>query len=224
MENASKALLIAGGIFLAMMILSMLMYVGISMSDNAESQERNLLTKQIVEFNKSYLAYDKTKMYGIDVITVVNKAINHNKTIGAITTDPYYINIQIKPNQTFITTVEKIDNSKPNPKRQTVSIITNQIKQILGNPSNSYEAYLIENVPHDLGTWQNNGQTFIMKNNFVDFFSGDTIDKEATTDDGKTTYIMSSALTNFKQAIFKCENVEYDEKTGRIKLMTFTQI
>ena len=222
MENASKALIMAGGIILAMMLLAMLIYVWTTIGDSAESQNRKILVQQIAEFNKSYLAYDKTKMYGIDVITVVNKAINHNKTIGAEVTDPYYINIIIKPNQTFETIVKKIDNSKPTITEETVDVITNEIKQKLGNPSNSYGAYLSKNVIYNLGTWQNNGQTFIMNNNFLDFFSGDTVDK--TAKDGQITYIMSSALTNFKTAIFKCENVEYNEETGRVASMTFKQI
>ena len=223
MENASKALIMAGGVLLAMMILALLIYVGTAIGDNAESQERKLLTQQIVEFNKSYLAYEKTRMFGIDVITVVNKAINHNKTIGAIVTEPYYINIRIKPKQTFRTTVEKIDNSSANPTKEKVNNITSEIKEILGNPSNSYGAYLNENVTYDLGTWQNDGQTFIMNNNFLNFFSGDTTDAVGRA--GEITYIMNSALTNFKTAIFTCEsdNIEYGED-GRIKSMTFKQV
>ncbi len=78
MENASKALLIAGGILLAMMVLALLVYMLNAMGDMQESQNTRLLTKQIEEFNKSYLAYDKTRMYGTDVITVVNNAKENN--------------------------------------------------------------------------------------------------------------------------------------------------
>lgn len=223
MENASKALLMAGGVLLAITIIALLIFVSISMSEMAGAQDKKNLEQQIQDFNESYLAYNKTRLYGIDIITVVNKAINHNKTIGAKETDPYYINIKIIPKQTFKTTVEKIDNTKVNASKEPVDNITNDIKNILGNPSNSYGAYLSAGSTYDLGTWQNNGQTFIMNNNFLDFFLGDTIDKTAKY--GNITYIMSSALTNFKKAVFKCESdrIEYSDD-GRIKSMTFTQI
>lgn len=222
MENASKALIIAGGVLLAMMILSLLVYVGMSMTDMAQSQDRVTLAQQIADFNKSYLAYDKKRMYGTEVITVVNKAINHNKNVEATTVDPYYINIKINPKQTFETTVIEIDNTKeyfPS-KELKGNQITSTIKGLLGNPNNSY---LEANAQGNLGTWQNNGKEFIMNNNFVDFFAGDTIDKTVTTSDQKTTYKMYSALTNFKTAIFECEDVGYNDE-GRVNSMTFTQI
>ena len=224
MENASKALLIAGGMLLTMMIMAMLISLGISISDVAESQDKNQLTKQIQEFNKGYEAYNKTKMFGIDVITVTNKAINHNKTIAATETEAYYVNIKIKTNQTFETIVMETDNTKiyGEQKRLKGANITTNIKNLLGNPSNNYGAYLDAGVLYELGVWQNNGESFIMNNNFIQFFEGDTIDKTVTTPDKKKTYTMYSALTNFKIAVFECSEIEYEE--GRVSSMTFIEI
>lgn len=222
MENASKALLMAGGVLIALFTATLLVYLSTSSSRIANAYQQKQEKEQIRAFNKEYEAYDKTRMYGTDIITVVNKAINHNKIIGVSTTEPYYINIKIKTNQTFRTTVEKIDNTKANPTKEPVNNITSDIKNILGNPPNSYGAYLSENDTNELGDWQNNGQTFIMNNNFLDFFSGDAIDK--TVRDENITYIMNSALTNFKTAIFECTNVYYNEVTGRINLMVFEQL
>ena len=224
MENASKALLIAGGMLLSMMIMAMLIALGISISDVAESQDKKQLTEQIQEFNKGYEAYNKTKMFGIDVITVTNKAINHNKTIAATEAEPYYVNIKIKTNQTFETIVMEIDNTKINgtQKRLNGAYITTNIKNLLGNPSNNYGAYLEEGVVYELGVWQNNGESFIMNNNFVQFFAGDTIDKTVTTADKKKTYTMYSALTNFKIAVFECTEIKYEQ--GRVSSMTFSEI
>jgi len=223
MENASKALLIAGGMLFAMMILALLVSVVISINDAAESQDRNKLSEQIQEFNKGYEVYNKTKMFGTDVITVVNKAIDHNKTIRATEVEPYYINIKIKVNQTFKTEVMEIKQNGEEREETILSgkDITIAIKELLGNPKNNYNSYL-ELGTYELGTWQKNGEEFIMYNNFVEFFSGDVIDKTVTSEDKQTTYVMYSALTNFKTSIFKCTNVDYNE--GRISSMTFEQI
>lgn len=81
MENASKALIIAGGILITLMILALVLYVGRSMGDMADSQDRRLAAQQLVEFNKSYEAYNKTRMYGTDVLSVYNKANNEKEHI-----------------------------------------------------------------------------------------------------------------------------------------------
>jgi len=64
----------AGGILLAIMILTLLVSVGISMSNMAGAQDEKIATQQVQEFNESYLAYNKSRMYGIDVLSVFNKA------------------------------------------------------------------------------------------------------------------------------------------------------
>lgn len=79
MENASKALIIAGGILLAMMILALMVYLGTSITDMAESEDKRTLAEQTEEFNKSYLSYNKSRVYGTDVITVYNKAKDNNE-------------------------------------------------------------------------------------------------------------------------------------------------
>lgn len=227
MENASKALLMAGGILLTIITLSLFIYLTTATSRIGEAQEAKTLTEQITAFNKEYEAYNKRRLYGTDVITVVNKAINHNEKMNAIEIeDPYYINVKIVPNQEYETTVIKVDNTKPS--YTSVELkgtqITDDIKSLLKNPGNSYDKHLEADNEYTLGDWQSNGKSFVMNNDFIQFFEGDTEDRTETTPDGKTTYIMYSALTNFKRAIFTCNGTDYNEKTGRIDSITFTQL
>ena len=78
MENASKALLIAGGILLAILILSALVFMFSSVRNFSESQEEKTLAEQTAKFNAEYDVYNKSVMYGTDVISVINKAIDYN--------------------------------------------------------------------------------------------------------------------------------------------------
>ena len=89
MENASKALIIAGGVFLALMILSLVVYVLSSMTDFADAQDRAKQVSEIEEFNKSYQAYNKQRMYGIDI----NKANDNN--IKNKDNDEYKVTVKI---------------------------------------------------------------------------------------------------------------------------------
>lgn len=78
MENASKALLMAGGVLIAILILSLLVYMATTTSRLAEAQDEKTLAQQTAAFNSEYEAYNKTRMYGTDIITVVKKADDYN--------------------------------------------------------------------------------------------------------------------------------------------------
>ena len=57
------------------------------------------------------------------------------------------------------------------------------------------------------------------------FFGQPNDDVQVVNDGSKiTTTYTYSGLTNFKNAIFKCEYVNYSELTGRIEEMKFNQI
>lgn len=79
MENASKALMIAGGVLIALIILSMLLAMFNNISNMQKEQEEQIKTEQIAAFNAEFEAYNKKLMYGTDVITLINKVAENNK-------------------------------------------------------------------------------------------------------------------------------------------------
>lgn len=79
MENAAKALIIAGGILFAIMILSLVVYMSTTTTRMVEAQEEKKEIEELTAFNKEYEAYNKRLMYGTEVITVYNKAEEYNK-------------------------------------------------------------------------------------------------------------------------------------------------
>lgn len=87
MENASKALLIAGGIFLAIIIVTALLFVFSNITSFQAKRETQKEAKSLQKFNAQYEAYNKKRMYGADIITVTNKAIQNNMDSN------HYINI-----------------------------------------------------------------------------------------------------------------------------------
>ena len=78
MENASKALLMAGGIFLAIALLTFGVYTYTSLNKLTNEKDEQTAQQQLVNFNKSYEAYNKSIMYGTDLISVINKANDNN--------------------------------------------------------------------------------------------------------------------------------------------------
>ena len=227
MENASKALLMAAGVLIAVMLLSLIVYMSTSMTRIAGAQDQRTEAEQLAAFNKEYEAYNKQKMYGTDIITVVNKAINHNYNMQTSNVDdPYYINISITPTQTFETIYEKIDTTEVYPVAEITeySGLSPEARSEFGavNTNTCFEA----GVTETLGKWQQNSEEFVMDNyNFIKFFSANKEDNEISPPESgdEYRYIMYSALTNFKRAIFKCYQVDYNDITGRIEAMHFEQ-
>lgn len=79
MENASKALIMAGGILLAVLILGLLMYMWTSVGDYTTQAEEQKKKEQLVTFNKQYEAYQRQLLRGNDIASVINKIRDNNR-------------------------------------------------------------------------------------------------------------------------------------------------
>lgn len=79
MENASKALIIAGGVFLTIIVIGALVFVWSKTGAFNSSIEDVKEMEQITAFNKSFESYQKTLLRGTDVASVINKVRNNNK-------------------------------------------------------------------------------------------------------------------------------------------------
>lgn len=77
MENMSKAIIIAGGVLIAVIVLALL----IIMFNNVTNMNKtNInLTEEIIKFNQTYESYYGKKIYGSELTTLINKIISNNK-------------------------------------------------------------------------------------------------------------------------------------------------
>ena len=232
MENASKALLIAGGILLAMLVAAMLVLLNNNIQTLRTAQSDKTFHEQLVAFNMQYEAYNKKIMYGTDVISVVNKAIDNNNFMNLQNGVDYdelprgYVNIKIITTDTFQTEIKRFDESQAYPEEDDVTgDFPDALETELANKHITIPDTTISfKGTETMGTWNKTatGDTLIMDDSFTDFFTGNPEDYVFPNVGGYTYYIYS-ALTNFKRAVFTCSNVEYDNM-GRIHELTFTQV
>ena len=214
MENASKALLIAGGVLIALIILAMLLAMFNSISNIQKEQEEQTKIEQIAAFNSDFEAYTKKVMYGTDVITVMNKDIQNNlNTDSKVLEDRYYININLKIKNTIQTTVEReniytgrIENF------YDFDFIKNNFGYNLSNKK------LEKDKIYSLGKFDED--ELKMDSSIKELFSSET--KDYVCYKGQYRYSIQSVMTNFIKTVFSCTNVEYNED-GRIMEMTFEQ-
>lgn len=79
MENASKALVMAAGVLIGVLIISLGVYLFVDFgSTSAEINAQNA-EKQITQFNSKFTSYADKELTIYDVITVVNYAKENNE-------------------------------------------------------------------------------------------------------------------------------------------------
>lgn len=99
MENASKALIMAGGMLLAILIISLLIYAWGLFSKYQSSSDSLDEIENTAEFNKQFSNYDRNGVQGYEILSIVNKVIDYNyrkSKDAAAKTDDKYVPITIK--------------------------------------------------------------------------------------------------------------------------------
>lgn len=158
MENASKALLIAAGILIAIIILGAFIYLFGEMARYSDTQATEEQMEQINQFNKEYEAYQRNWLRGIEIASVTNKAQSYNIA---------------------------------SQRKETGE----EIRIYMTLTLNSWESYQA-NRQYDI----TNVNFESMKNNQKDSFDV------------------------FKQKYFRCDRITYDENTGKVNALYFTEV
>lgn len=90
MENASQALIIAGTILVALLVLSVGVYLVISYSKVGESYEQSQITDADVKFNTNFTKLsNRTDILAQEIITIKNFAENYDKQNSTTTKVEY---------------------------------------------------------------------------------------------------------------------------------------
>ena len=79
MENASKALLIAGGVMLTMLVLSILVYGWGTISEYQAELDRIKEIENTAKFNLQFTNYERNDVLGYELLSLVNKVIDYNQ-------------------------------------------------------------------------------------------------------------------------------------------------
>ncbi len=90
MENASQALIIAGTILIALIILSIGVYLVSNYRQVGESYEQTKETTEITKFNTNFTKFEERKdITAQEIITLKNFAKNYDEKNGTTTTVIY---------------------------------------------------------------------------------------------------------------------------------------
>ena len=79
MENAAKALMIAGGVLISIIIISMFILMINDLTSFQQNENDMKRQEQLLEFNQQFEIYNSDSVRGNDLMSLINKTIDYNK-------------------------------------------------------------------------------------------------------------------------------------------------
>ena len=202
MENASKALLMAAGVLLGVLLLSIMIYVFRQGSRVNQTYDQKQITNQLELYNSKFEYYDKDNNTVMDVISLVNLAFDINKDTNFDSSNVVQIEIEVG-GKTFVL---------PN-----TDSITERNMILYG--STQMSVYDLASLPlHSSTTGEKH--LGIYSSSIIDCAGhSETDDKLSTTKlkNGKTIYKFLFKVANPEDFEYHLENM----KVSRIKLTAY---
>lgn len=113
MENASKALLMAGGILIALLVVGALLLMFNQLSEYESSNSDLAKTEQLAKFNEEFVQYNREDLEGVSLISLTNKVVDYNKKTGGIGEIKYTQKIKLTINIDQVKFKKMLGNTEP---------------------------------------------------------------------------------------------------------------
>lgn len=219
MENASKALLIAAGIMVGVIVLSMIVYAHGKISNYYEAKELAVEGEQLAHFNKKYIGYNRNDVRGTDLLSLINKILDYNDDVN---NGEMEISIIIPPNndksKLFYYNYDKYYNYSA-----SINLIYETFTDENINTRLIQPATKIENDYHgkELITKLASKMSTVMGENTKQTLADFLKELKVSRDENqvKKDCLKYYQYIQFKRAHFNCTNLTYEN--GRIKSFEF---
>lgn len=224
MENASKALIMAGSVLMALLVIGALVFMYNQLAEVEQTKTDVDETSKIVEYEKKFEQYNKT-IYGSELMSLANLQEDYNRTLSE------------EQGYSKITVTVTIKNSIADTKyfsagKKDLSLILADVNSIENEISN-YETK--EQYKGKTVRYYSQISNREIASIYGITYTSDDLDYEIgekLSSDSKTKKLMQeiedyknlkATYTEFKTKRFKCINAEYDKANGRIKSMDFAE-
>ncbi len=222
MENASKALIMAGSVLIAIMVISLLVmtYNNLTETMNAKNDEDAI--EQVIEFNKQYDVYYRDNLYGSDILSLANKVVDYNERQVK---EEGYAKLDIEV--TFSKTIQAYDNEKIIEKNKKYT--SSKIKEVVENLEKNVQSYkditseenrkvkeLGKTIASLSGLWSNELEQLLKDNGISN--------RKQEIQQSIYKYLgYKNSLSTLKSKTFKATEFQYDNVTKRITKMIFKE-
>lgn len=187
-DNIAKLVQIVGGVLIGVILLALVSNFFSSISSWPEEEDSLEAASQLAAFNLEYEVYDKKGMYGVDVISCLNKAKSNNEKYaegGAFLADNMY------GKDFYVDVYIKLTNTKKKYLQESLEIYymdKGQQRQFFSRKdpetNNDITKVIIPNPP-------GSGRTLKMGDSDVGFFQGNELPSKFYTTFNKNTELES---------------------------------
>lgn len=239
MENASKALIMAAGVLISLVIIGAFMLMMSNLTDYQEKSYQSKADAQTVDFNNQYITYDRENVRGSDMVSLMNKIIDYNSRKEDQGYTPMEIEMEISSSIREDLTYDGIQRvvMSGHYTEDTIDQIVGQPEGFRGSGTSGgkirkleekYQQKYIDQLANEISTIKELADVGSdkAKQKFVDLKLLPINDKKELAGYGGLSGILEDAVTyyeyiQFKRTTFDCTGTEYDENTGRIIKMEF---
>lgn len=208
MENASKALLMTGGVLIALLIIALLVAMFNQAGTFYSGEEEMQKDEQIAKFNFEYEAYNRDDVRGTDLISLLNKVANYNERKSEVGTEGKDIAFQAMT--VNIDLGNKNDYSVDGANR-----LIKKNSYSMNSTKNEFQTSVMNNLNNLISTY---GESELLKLSK----SIENIDELVNNNKSKKNAVLAYyEYVQLKRAHFKCTKTDYNNKTGRIVKMEF---
>lgn len=216
MENASKALIMAGSVLIALMIIGALLLMFNSLSNYQDVDTENAREAQVVEFNNQFETYLRDNVRGSDIISLMNRIIDYNSRKGDNSEEKYQ-EMKIEINGIDIANLKYEQNDNEIVKSSYTQDNINELLTEVQTLENKYQFKYITKLSTNISKAMNSDKEAekLLPKNLSSYGGYEQVKKDMAK------YYQYS---QFKRLYFNCNttSTEYNQKTGRIIFIKFT--
>ncbi len=212
MENTSKALTIAGGVLIAVMLAVLVYYVFNHWGESQKMKQEDVETVKVEEFNKSYLSYEKV-LYGSELLGLVNKMSDYNISEDVKYNSYGTMNLTIEIKLLSGTT----DNLFNRAGIYNLSTIKRTIDKVMNDTVEKYKGNVSDSKWEYLAKSSNNSEQ-----SFNDLCTELNISSSVNRRDLQEAAKKYYQYVQFKRMKFKHKETTFFN-TGRVKNMSFIE-
>lgn len=261
MENASKALLMAGGVLLTILVITLLLYAWASFSEYQNSLDEAERVQELAKFNSQFTNFARDDIQGYELLSLINKVIDYNQRFStefsntsAVGNSGSYSPITLEIDSVNIEgisiTIPATENKNINEevigpenvlftsgKPYTLSDTQNPFNDILEKVKGIEDKYGgatgAQNLVKSRGTIFESIIKGINIEGQPDYEEGYILSRyktltgeNATIEEIRNETVIKDVCTyyeymEFKKLKFECEELTYNEQTGRVSKMKY---
>ena len=232
MENASKALLMAAGVFLVMLILALVIFAWGKFSDYQNAKDSLVDIEDTAKFNEQFTHYDRDDVQGYEILSLANQVIDYNRRRADVGQN----NEKYNPIKLVVT----LNNDNKKFSYDENNLLINSNEYTISSTVNTFDEIIAEGARIERTYGSNVSQiSKLISLLFSDEVKNDENKKANAVK--KFNSLSKTKVTNynellgykndiykyyeymqFKKGVFNCDNLTYDNSTGRVNNMKFT--